>query len=297
MSEAEKELLRKMIRAALKEFPHVVSRQRMRAVEADKRKQAFGPVVSALVRNGIESRHHEWRRCPPGHHWVREHDRKIKSGVTSVDGHCRVNRGRKDELSDDEIKWIANQVHVNPEWMPTANRLGFSGGKKFDGNKYDRSIALWTKYWNDVFRPDVLLEPDFIKALMASESGFNPDPSKTKRGRNPAFGLMQLTRQTCKVLRNIRGELNNHLIFTDEKSLLDPDVNISSAIRWLFYKRELASKRLGRSATWKESLLEYKGYLRKPKPVSSSGKESEHVGIAKFADFYEMLKTAKRKKQ
>lgn len=294
MSEAEKQLLRKMIEAALKEFPRVIARQRMRAKESDKRFKAFKPVAEALVRNGIESRHHQWRLCSPGHHWVREHLRKTQSGFTSVEGHCRINLGRKDELSADEIVQITKNVAIDKSWMPASDNLGFLLPKNFDGNQYDRSIAIWTKYWNDIFAPDILLDADFVKALMASESGFNPVPIG-KNKKNPAYGLMQVTKQTLRILGDPKGELKNHLIHVDENTIAYPDVNIAAAIRWLHFKREKASKRLGRPATWQEALLEYKGYLKKKTP-RAPGKPQEHKGMKVFRGFYERLQDARKQK-
>jgi hypothetical protein len=47
-----------------------------------------------------------------------------------------------------------------------------------------------------------------------------------------------------------------------KKDLLDPNLNLAAGIRWLFYKRDLLSKRLKRPATWEEAILEYKGITK-----------------------------------
>lgn len=43
-----------------------------------------------------------WRVCPIGEHWVRRHDRQ-KKHLEDVDGHCRKNKTKKDQLKGDEI--------------------------------------------------------------------------------------------------------------------------------------------------------------------------------------------------
>lgn len=42
--------------------------------------------------------------------------------------------------------------------------------------------------------------------------------------------------------------------------LLDPSANICAGVRWLFRKKDTASARLKRTATWDETVIEYKGY-------------------------------------
>ncbi len=46
------------------------------------------------------------------------------------------------------------------------------------------------------------------------------------------------------------------------EELNDPNVNICAGIRWLFWKKERASAKLGRNATWEEGVAEYKGVLK-----------------------------------
>jgi hypothetical protein len=43
------------------------------------------------------------------------------------------------------------------------------------------------------------------------------------------------------------------------EELNNPSINICAGIRWLFNKRRLTSSRLGRDATWEETVSEYKG--------------------------------------
>ncbi len=45
-----------------------------------------------------------------------------------------------------------------------------------DTDRYDDAIAVWTDYFNKKFNADPPLDPDVVKALIASESGFRADP-------------------------------------------------------------------------------------------------------------------------
>ena len=54
--------------------------------------------------------------------------------------------------------------------------------------------------------------------------------------------------------------MKDHLVNVDEKDLKNPNYNIAAGIRWLFRKKEIASQRLKREATWIVTILLYKGY-------------------------------------
>lgn len=151
---------------------------------------------------------------------------------------------------------------------------------KANGNKYDILIRGWTQFWNDILSPDDRLDANLVKALIASESGFQLNP------KNPtAFGLMQITEVARKSLAGAKNELKEHLVHVDKEDILDPNFNIAAGVRWLFQKRSLASHRLNRQATWDEAVAEYKSYLKdmiqKPK-ITPKG-----MGI--FRDFYRRL--------
>jgi len=48
--------------------------------------------------------------------------------------------------------------------------------------------------------PDVPLDPNLVKALIASESGFEPTQLANKKNSNSARGLMQVTNDSRKLL-------------------------------------------------------------------------------------------------
>lgn len=205
---------------------------------------------------------HPWRLCPPGRHWVITHplsvppSKKNPTGYKTIrHGHCADNPSKRDQLYPDEIYEMGEQNFSNLKEKPCPSDLGF--GKK--GSNYDSLIAGWTKYWNDVLRPEIPLHPNVVKALTATESGFKPDMLANKKNGNSARGLMQITNDTRKILTDERGELRDNFITVTREELNDPSNNICSGIRWLFHKQKLASGRLRRNATWEEAVFEYKG--------------------------------------
>lgn len=207
---------------------------------------------------------HPWRLCPAGEHWVKTHPLTIppskknpQGGVTIRRGHCARNPTGKDQLYPDEIKEIAKQNFSKVKERPCPTDLGFSGANK--GSQYDELIAGWTKYWNDIFRPEPPLDPNVVKALIATESRFDHQIWANPKDKNSARGLMQITNETRKILSDETGELKDHFLTLTREDLIDPSVNICAGIRWLFRKRAIASDILKRTATWDEAVAEFKG--------------------------------------
>ena len=198
-----------------------------------------------------------WRICPIGKHWTKTHPRHYESGtISDQSGHCKKNPSGKDLLKSDEIEMIPTLAIFQNSPKPNSNDLGYP-----NGNQYDNLIAGWVAYWNDLFHPAELLDPDMVKILIASESSFIPDvitPNKKKTVGN-ALGLSQITESTVRILSNRSGEIKDNYIDLKSKDMLDPNKNISACIRWLFRKRETAQKRLKREPSWEEVLWEYKG--------------------------------------
>ena len=78
----------------------------------------------------------------------------------------------KDQLYLDEIQEISKQHFSYLKNKPCSIDLGFKN-KFVDGSQYDDLIAGWTQYWNEIFQPEIFLDPNTVKALIASESGFD----------------------------------------------------------------------------------------------------------------------------
>lgn len=204
---------------------------------------------------------HPWRLCPYGKHWVKAHERNISvskehpEGKTEVEGHCRKNPSGHEILLSDEIEEISRRHLPKLQASPTNFDLGYP-----NGNKFDDLIGLWTQFWNEIYRPLTPLDPDIVKALVASESGFRVNiATKNKKRIGNAQGLIQITEQTRKILGDQKGELKDYLVALSKEEIFDPNFNLVAGIRWLFYKRDFLSRRLKRLVSWEEAAIEYKG--------------------------------------
>lgn len=228
---------------------------------------------------------HPWRICPYGEHWVRTHPLHVPPSQTYPEGHettrrehCARNPSGKDQLYPDEIQEISNMHFSVLKNRPCPSTSTFGA----QGAKYDDLIAGWVQYWNEVLKPDIPLDPNLIKALIASESSFNPNSLATPTNSNSARGLTQIRNSTRKLLGGDKGGLKDHLITATKAELNDPSVNICSGVRWLFEKRRLASAHLKRSSSWVEAIWEYKG----TKLVSKKDAEKIKNTFNKFYDEY-----------
>lgn len=213
---------------------------------------------------------HPWRRCEMSMHFVREHNIQVKpsedhpDGTVLVRAHCARNHSGKDELSHDEIQYITETYFPSLSGAPTSNALPFE-----NSDKYDNEIRGWTRYWNDIFNDKPSLDPNMVKALIATESGFRLDPPENRK----AHGLMQILGSTHRYLQDPRGELANHLVCVSATELLEPSSNICAGVRWLFTKQGLTAYKLNRSPSWVEVIADYKGLLKEwlqgtdPKPI------------------------------
>lgn len=203
---------------------------------------------------------HPWRRCPIGEHFVREHSIRSQSsdqhsaGNIIIHEHCARNPSCKEELSYAEIQHITDTYFADLVGPPSKGLVEFE-----NSNAYDKEIRGWTRYWNDVFEPANILPANLVKALIATESSFKPDPKTIRIAR----GLMQVRTKTREYLQDIHGELSDYLVRLTPEQLLEPSSNICAGIRWLFRKQVIASSKLNRDATWIETVADYKGYLDK----------------------------------
>lgn len=200
--------------------------------------------------------------------------RKNPSGITIVDEHPRRLKGSS--LSPEEINMIFAKYDRKGLVFPSSGKLG----EYKNSDNYDELIAVWTDYFNKKFGASPPLDPDVMKALIASESGFRVDPAESKI----ALGIAQITKPTLEILQDPKGEAKD-FVFTKirQKDLKDPNIAIPLATRWLFRKKETARGKLGREPDAEELILEYKGLLKS----KTSYKEK---ALGRFRREYELLK-------
>lgn len=254
----------KQLKKALKLFPKLVKEQERNYKARERDIKRFEKLSKQLAAD--QSAPHPWRVCPYGEHWVRTHPMRVKpskrnpqGGGTTRHDHCARNRSGKDHLYVDEIEEIATRNFSTVKNKPCPLALDFP-----NGNTFDDLIGGWVQYWNDVLKPPEPLDPNFVKALVATESGFRQKLLANPRNSNSARGLMQVNNQARRALGDPKGELKDHFVNTTKADLNDPNVNICSGVRWLFNKRERASAKLGHTATWLEAVEEYKGLSKVP---------------------------------
>jgi hypothetical protein len=155
---------------------------------------------------------HPWRKCTSGYHWRKASyvDRHARRG-RAVKGHvrrstCVRNSSHKDQIYPEEMEFISQKYFNLAKLKISLSDLGF--GEK--GTKFDHLITGWTQYWNEVLKPSPKLNPKFVKALMASESGFRSSISNYANKRSGyARGLLQVMDQTVRILKDEKGELRD----------------------------------------------------------------------------------------
>ncbi|MGK5084131.1 transglycosylase SLT domain-containing protein [Bdellovibrionota bacterium FG-1] len=225
---------------------------------------------------------HPWRLCPIGQHYRKAHSQRpyTRRDGTLVSGShhratCADNPSGLDQIYSEELTIIAERYFSTLSGLPKADSLGFERG-----NDFDPYIRGWTRYWNEVLGEKDPLDPDLVKALIATESRFNP--TAMPPGKNPrrARGLMQITSKTREILSDESGELKNSLVNVDDKELDDPNLNIAAGIRWLFRKKEIARSKLGKSASWRDAVAEFKDYDDDP----------QNAQMLKFDELYRRMK-------
>lgn len=188
---------------------------------------------------------------------VRQHSmhvpvsKKNPTGITIREKHIRHLKGTY--LDSSEIESIFKNYDKKLITYPTKKALNQPNSDEFDD-----TIAVWCDYFNKKFNTNPPLEPNLIKALIASESDFVKNPKNPK-----ATGITQITNETLNALQDPDGEVNDFIIKNiRKKDLKNPDIAIPMAIRWLSRKKRLAEGKLGRTASAEEIILEYKGLLK-----------------------------------
>lgn len=211
---------------------------------------------------------------------VHEHPRHVPigpqnpDGITIVDQHLRQLKDASLDLEE------INSTFINYDrkklLYPTSGKLNIYK----NSDKFDDTIAVWTDYFNKQFNANPPLDPDIVKALIASESGFRVDPHENKK----AFGISQITPSTLKIVQDPKGEAKE-FIFNKirQKDLKNPDIAIPMSVRWLFRKRATAMVLLKRAPDHEELILEYKGLLK-------SESEYKTKALEKYREAYAKLK-------
>lgn len=196
-------------------------------------------------------------------------------GITTRRTHLRRLKGTY--LDEVEIESVYKNYDRKKLVYPTKGKLL---DKYSNADKYDDQIAVWTDYFNKKFKAEPPLDPDSVKALIASESAFRADPPENKK----AFGITQITPETWKILQDPNGEAKE-FIFRDirKKDLKNPDIAIPMAVRWLHRKKETATNRIKRTPTQEEIMMEYKGLLKSKTGYKQSALE-------KYREAYAILK-------
>ncbi len=207
---------------------------------------------------------------------VREHPRRVPvsrknpSGKTIVDRHPRHIGGRYLDLNliDETFK---NYDKKNLPY-PAKGKLSLP-----NENLYDDYIAVWTDYFNK--KLDANIDPDMVKALMASESTFKPHSVNKK-----ATGLSQVTTDTLEILHDLNGEAKD-FVFKDirRQDLKNPNVSVALGVRWLAYKKKYAERILKREAASDEVIQVYKGIL------NDKSDTAEEI-MKKYREFFGKLK-------
>lgn len=136
---------------------------------------------------------HAWRICPVGTHYVKEHRVHIPPSKTHPNGevvarkaHCAHNPSHKDVLSFDEIQAIARRYFSDLSGKPKAHVLT----EYAHADDFDTFIGGWVFYWNDVLGMEDPLDPNYVKAIIATESDFDAQTDNKVNKKIHAHGLM-----------------------------------------------------------------------------------------------------------
>lgn len=209
---------------------------------------------------------------------VKSHERvvpisnKNPTGITIVDEHFRQIDNLT--LDSEDIYKVFQDYDKKNITYPSKGKL-----KIKNSDNFDEIIAVWVDYFNQSLKLKSQIDPDMVKALIASESTFQSD-AKNKN----ATGLTQITLDTLKILKDQKGDDQDFTFKNINKSdLKDPMISIALGVRWIAYKKKYADNILKRNATPDETIQVYKGILNDQSKTAT-------LIMKKYRDYYDQLK-------
>ncbi len=141
-----------------------------------------------------------------------------------------------------------------------------------DPNRFDDLIVYWTNHFNEIFQPldshghPNPLNPDLVKAMIYSESRFNPAAGFSVTPQSVYLGLMQVGSNE----RLSAGDVPAGITGITQANFADASVQIATGIRILFekYRRvrdwELAVERYNSRAGYRSHVMNIYSNMRRP---------------------------------
>ncbi len=180
--------------------------------------------------------------CPPGEHFVSSHWRILSSGKkTWVISHCRKNSGKKTRLTlyPENLRYL--YLKPSGPFRKLKPIQGFKGH-----HELDPIIQFWLRHWKKTGLKFPHLDPLLIKTIIAVESSFQPKASAPKGSGSTAYGLMQVTNQSRRILSGNTKEMKRPYLILSRKDLEDSVLTVAAGTRWLIHKHYLVRKKSGK---------------------------------------------------
>lgn len=173
--------------------------------------------------------------------------------------------------SADIIEWSATPTPTRA----TSHSVSIGGATQQvigDPNRFDDLIVYWTNHFNEIFQPLNIhghpnpLNPDLVKAMIYSESRFEPAAGFSGTPQTGILGLMQVG----STERRSAGDVPAGITGITEANFADASVQIATGIRILFekYQRvrdwELAVERYNSRAGYRSHVMHIYSIMRRP---------------------------------
>ena len=173
--------------------------------------------------------------------------------------------------SADIIEWSATPTPTRA----TSHSVSIGGATQQvigDPNRFDDLIVYWTNHFNEIFQPLNIhghpnpLNPDLVKAMIYSESRFEPAAGFSGTPQTGILGLMQVG----STERRSAGDVPAGITGITGANFADASVQIATGIRILFekYQRvrdwELAVERYNSRAGYRSHVMHIYSIMRRP---------------------------------